>query len=148
MKLPRGYTHTIAICITYEYQTLSNGNKMCLPKRIFTRKGLCGTTSRIWQIDFCNNVYKLQKALCGRKQAPRGWHEWLSKFLLEHGFERGQIDKSLFTKTKGHNFIIIQINVDDMLLGATNNSLGKEFSNLMSKEFKMSMMELTFFLDL
>jgi hypothetical protein len=39
--------------------------------------------------------------------------------------------------------------VDDIIFGSTNESLAKEFSKLMSKEFEMSMMgELTFFLGL
>ena len=55
----------------------------------------------------------------------------------------------MFTKTKEHDFIIIQIYVHDILFGATNNSLCEEFSNLMSKEFEMSMMgELIFSLGL
>lgn len=99
--------------------------------------------------NFPNYVYKLQKALYGLKQAPRAWYERLSKFLLENGFQRGQIDKTLFTKTKGKDFIILQIYVDDILFGATNNALCEEFASLMSKEFEMSMMgELTFFLGL
>ena len=54
-----------------------------------------------------NHVYKLQKALYGFKKAPRAWYERLSKFLLENGFTRGNIDKTLFTKTKANDFIII-----------------------------------------
>jgi len=55
----------------------------------------------------------------------------------------------LFTKIEGHDFLIIQIYIDYILFGATNNSLCEEFSNLMSKEFEISMMgELTFFLGL
>ena len=57
--------------------------------------------------DYPNHVYKLQKALYGLKQAPRAWYERLSKFLLEHDFKRWLIDKTLFTKAKGHDFIII-----------------------------------------
>jgi len=99
--------------------------------------------------NFPTHVYKLQKALYGLKQAPRAWYERLSEFLLDHGFKRGQIDKTLFTKTKAKDFLIIQIYVDDILFGATNNSLCEEFLNLMSKEFEISMMgELTFYLGL
>jgi len=94
-------------------------------------------------------VYKLQKALYGLKQATRAWYEGLSKFLFDHNFKRGHIDKNLFTKTKGHDFLIIEIYVDDILFGAINNSLCEEFSNLRSEEFEMSMMgEVTFFLGL
>ena len=99
--------------------------------------------------NFPNHVFKLQKALYGLKQAPRAWYEHLSKFLLKNGFRRGQIDKTLFIKNKGEDFIIIQIYVDDIIFGATNELLCKEFSTLMSQEFEMSMVgELTFFLGL
>ena len=57
------------------------------------------------------------------------------------------IDKTFFIKTKGKDILIVQIYIDDILFGSTNNDLCKEFSELMCKEFEMSMMgELTFFL--
>ena len=98
---------------------------------------------------FPNHVYKLDKALYGLKQAPRAWYERLSKFLLENGLKRGKVDKTLFLKSKGTDFLIVQVYVDDIIFGATNESLCKEFSDLMSREFEMSMMgELNFFLGL
>ena len=45
-------------------------------------------------VDF---VYLLFKALYGLKQAPRTWYDTLSVFLLENGFTRGVIDKTLFS---------------------------------------------------
>jgi len=43
----------------------------------------------------------------------------------------------------------MQIYVDDIIFGATNETLCKEFSSSMQKEFEMSMMgELNFFLGL
>jgi len=73
----------------------------------------------------------------------------LSKFLLENGFKRGQVDTTLFIKNKGEDFIIIEVYVDDIIFGATDDYLCKEFSKLMSQKFKMSMAgELTFFLGL
>ncbi|GKG47545.1 putative ribonuclease H-like domain-containing protein, partial [Tanacetum coccineum] len=45
-----------------------------------------------------NKVYKVIKALYGLHQAPRAWYETLSSFLLENGFRRGIIDKTLFIK--------------------------------------------------
>lgn len=99
--------------------------------------------------EFPNHVYKLDKALYGLKQAPRAWYERLSKYLLENGFKRGLIDKTLFIKTKGKDILVVQIYVDDILFGATNTSLCKEFSDIMCSEFEMSLMgELNFFLGL
>ncbi|GKC38807.1 ribonuclease H-like domain-containing protein [Tanacetum coccineum] len=48
--------------------------------------------------DFPDRVYKVEKALYGLHQAPRAWYETLSTYLLENGFQRGQIDKTLFIK--------------------------------------------------
>nr|GEZ44412.1 hypothetical protein [Tanacetum cinerariifolium] len=48
---------------------------------------------------FPKKVYKVEKALYGLHQAPRAWYETLSTYLLENGFRRGTIDKTLFIKT-------------------------------------------------
>ncbi|GJU01862.1 putative ribonuclease H-like domain-containing protein [Tanacetum coccineum] len=48
--------------------------------------------------EFSNKVYKVEKALYGLHQAPRAWYETLSTYLLDNGFQRGQIDKALFIK--------------------------------------------------
>ncbi|GJS34112.1 putative ribonuclease H-like domain-containing protein [Tanacetum coccineum] len=55
-----------------------------------------------------NKVYKVIKALYGLHQAPRAWYETLSSFLLENGFRRGTIDKTLFIK-KNKSDIIFQM---------------------------------------
>ncbi|GKA59150.1 retrovirus-related pol polyprotein from transposon TNT 1-94 [Tanacetum coccineum] len=47
---------------------------------------------------FPDKVYKVEKALYGLHQAPRAWYETLSTYLLENGFRRGTIDKTLFIK--------------------------------------------------
>jgi len=97
--------------------------------------------------EFPNHVFKLTKALYGLKQAPRAWYERLSGFLLEKGFTRGKIDTTLFTKTKNDDLLIVQIYVDDIIFGSTNENMCSEFSKIMQKEFEMSMMgELNFFL--
>ena len=98
---------------------------------------------------FSNHVFRLNKALYGLKQAPRAWYERLSKFLLNNGFSRGNVDTTLFIKRNQNDMLIIQIYVDDIIFGSTNESLCQDFAKLMQGEFEMSMMgELTFFLGL
>ncbi|GJY81211.1 retrovirus-related pol polyprotein from transposon TNT 1-94 [Tanacetum coccineum] len=48
--------------------------------------------------DFPDKVYKVEKALYGLHQAPRAWYETLLTYLLDNGFQRGKIDKTLFIR--------------------------------------------------
>ncbi|GJY13188.1 putative ribonuclease H-like domain-containing protein [Tanacetum coccineum] len=47
---------------------------------------------------FPDRVYKVEKALYGLHQVPKAWYETLSTYLLDNGFQRGKIDKTLFIK--------------------------------------------------
>ncbi|GJS32489.1 retrovirus-related pol polyprotein from transposon TNT 1-94 [Tanacetum coccineum] len=99
--------------------------------------------------EFLNHVYRLKKALYGLKQAPRAWYDKLSSFLIEHGFNKGIIDPTLFTRRHGGDILLVQVYVDDIIFGSTNLDFSKRFANLMKNNFEMSMMgELKFFLGL
>ncbi|GJY94028.1 putative ribonuclease H-like domain-containing protein [Tanacetum coccineum] len=99
--------------------------------------------------EFPDRVYKVEKALYGLHQAPRAWYETLSTYLLENGFQRGIIDKTLFIKKVKGDILLVQIYVDDIIFGSTKKELCTEFEKLMHKKFQMSSMgELTFFLGL
>nr|GEX62182.1 putative ribonuclease H-like domain-containing protein [Tanacetum cinerariifolium] len=99
--------------------------------------------------DHPDKVYKVVKALYGLHQAPRAWYETLATYLLENSFQRGQIDQTLFIKKKKGDILLVQIYVDDIIFGATNQYLCKSFKKLMKHKFQMSSMgELTFFLGL
>ncbi|GJZ73923.1 putative ribonuclease H-like domain-containing protein [Tanacetum coccineum] len=96
-----------------------------------------------------NKVYKVIKALYGLHQAPRAWYETLSSFLMENGFRRGTIDKTLFIKKKKSDIMLVQVYVDDIIFGSTKKSICTDFEECMHKRFQMSSMgELTFFLGL
>ncbi|GJW45417.1 putative ribonuclease H-like domain-containing protein [Tanacetum coccineum] len=98
---------------------------------------------------FPDKVYKVEKALYGLHQAPRAWYETLSTYLLENGFRRGVIDKTLFIKKDKGDILLVQVYVDDIIFGSTKKSLCVEFESLMHKKFQMSSIgELTFFLGL
>ncbi|KAI3754897.1 hypothetical protein L1987_54689 [Smallanthus sonchifolius] len=74
-----------------------------------------------------NKVYKLDKALYGLHQAPRAWYETLSKHLLSNGFDRGQIDSTLFIRKAGGDILLVQVYVDDIIFGSTNEGMCTEF---------------------
>ncbi|GJW27701.1 uncharacterized mitochondrial protein-like protein, partial [Tanacetum coccineum] len=48
--------------------------------------------------NFPDRVYKVEKALYGLHQAPRACYETLSTYLLDNGFQKGKIDKTLFIR--------------------------------------------------
>ncbi|GJR95108.1 putative ribonuclease H-like domain-containing protein [Tanacetum coccineum] len=98
---------------------------------------------------FFFRVYKVEKALYGLYQAPRAWYETLSTYLLDNGFQRGKINKTLFIRRDKGNILLAQVYVDDIIFGSTKKSLCTEFEKMMHKRFQMSSMgELTFFLGL
>ncbi|GJU53981.1 putative ribonuclease H-like domain-containing protein [Tanacetum coccineum] len=99
--------------------------------------------------DFPDRVYKVEKALYGLHQAPRAWYETLSTYLLDNGFHRGKIDKTLFIRRDKGDILLVQVYIDDIIFGSTKKSLCTEFKKMMHKKFQMSSMgELTFFLGL
>jgi hypothetical protein len=56
---------------------------------------------------------------------------------------------TLFTKKIKDDLFICQIYVDDIIFGSINQDFCEEFGDMMSREFKISMIgELSFFLDL
>ncbi|GJS20301.1 putative ribonuclease H-like domain-containing protein [Tanacetum coccineum] len=74
-------------------------------------------------LDFPDRVYKVEKALYGLHQAPRAW-------------DKGDI-------------LLVQVYVDDIILGSTKKSLCIEFEKVMHNKFQISSMgELTLFLGL
>ncbi|GJZ36664.1 putative ribonuclease H-like domain-containing protein [Tanacetum coccineum] len=58
---------------------------------------------------FSIKVYKLEKALYGLHQAPIAWYETLSTYLIENGFRRGTIDKTLFIKKDKDDILLVQV---------------------------------------
>ena len=69
--------------------------------------------------------------------------------LIEHGFKRRFADTTLFIKKDKNSFVVAQIYVDDIVFGATNDSLAHSFADEMKAMFEMSMVgELNYFLGL
>ncbi|GKF66152.1 putative ribonuclease H-like domain-containing protein, partial [Tanacetum coccineum] len=99
--------------------------------------------------DFPDKVYNVEKALYGLHLDPRAWYETLSTYLLDNGFQKGKIDKTLFIRRDKGDILLVQVYVDDIIFGSTKKSLYTEFEKIMHKKFQMSSMgELTFFLGL
>ncbi|GJV48007.1 uncharacterized mitochondrial protein-like protein [Tanacetum coccineum] len=99
--------------------------------------------------DFPDRVYKVEKAVYGLHQAPTAWYKTLLTYLLDNGFQRGKIDKTLFIKRHKGDILLVQVYVDDIIFGSIKKELCITFEKLMHEKFQMSSMgELTFFLGL
>ena len=69
--------------------------------------------------------------------------------MIEKGYERGGVDKTLFIRKDKCDIIIAQIYVADIVFGSTSMTTLDVFVNQMKNEFEMSMVgELTYFLGL
>jgi hypothetical protein len=79
-----------------------------------------------------HRVYKLRKALYALKHVPRAWYGRLRGFLFETGVEMGKVDETLFLLRKGRDILIVQVYVDDIVFGASSNSLVARFAEDMS----------------
>nr|GEY19689.1 copia protein [Tanacetum cinerariifolium] len=129
---------------------------MANPTEIFDAKvslrskiHLLSTIKGFIDVDHPSHVFKLKKALCGLKQAPRAWYDELSTFLLQNHFFKGTTDPTLFIRRFVDDILVVQVYVVDIIFGSTYPRYTQLFSDLMKSRFKMSMMEeMTFFLGL
>ena len=80
---------------------------------------------------FPDHVLYLKKALYGLKQALRAWYDWLTQYLVSHGFIRGKADQTLFIKKEDDELIVAQVYVDGIIFRSTKDKLSHSFSKLM-----------------
>ncbi|GKF80469.1 putative ribonuclease H-like domain-containing protein [Tanacetum coccineum] len=85
--------------------------------------------------DFPNRVYKVKKALYRLHQDPRAWYETLSTYLLDNGFQRGKIDKTLFIRRHKGDILLVQVDVDAIIFGSIKKELCNAFEKLMHEKF-------------
>jgi hypothetical protein len=94
-------------------------------------------------------VCKLKKALYGLKQAPIAWYSRLDKYLHQEGFRKGSTDTNLYIKVTQDGILLIEVYVDDIIFGSSNERLRQTFAKDMHTKFEMSLLgELSFFLGL
>nr|GEY74337.1 reverse transcriptase [Tanacetum cinerariifolium] len=84
--------------------------------------------------NFLDRVYKVEKALYGLHQALRAWYKTLSTYLLENGFQRGKIDKTLFIKRQ-KDLIGMAMNTMLLSINLKSKRLDKEKQEVKNIEF-------------
>ena len=94
-------------------------------------------------------ICRLKKALYGLKQAPRAWYARLDEYLHQQGFKKGSVGNNLYVKVDRDNLTIIEVYVDDIIFGGSDDRLSKIFATKMQSEFEISMLgKLTYLLGL
>ncbi|CAI7864806.1 unnamed protein product [Closterium sp. NIES-53] len=69
-----------------------------------------------------NHVCQLLKSLYGIKQAPRLWQQYLHVRLTRIGFRQLPHDQGMYRLTKGDDYILLIVYIDDLLyIGSTDN---------------------------
>lgn len=82
-------------------------------------------------------VCKLRKSIYGLKQASRQWFSKFSESLIHFGFQCSLNDYSLFTYTKGEDFIALLVYVDDVIITGTSNLIIREVKEYIHAKFKI-----------
>jgi hypothetical protein len=73
-------------------------------------------------------VCKLKKALYGLKHTPREWYSKLDKYLQQAGFSKGSVDNNLYIKVTQNSILLIEVYVDDIIFGSTDDGLSQKFA--------------------
>ncbi|GJU23565.1 putative ribonuclease H-like domain-containing protein [Tanacetum coccineum] len=128
---PKGISKSVIMKITIEASWLLE----VIPEEVYVQQ-----PPGFVDLAYPNKVYKVIKALYDLHQEHRAWYETLSSFLLENGFRRGTIDKTLFIKKNKSDIMLVQVYVDDIIFGSTTQSMCTEFEDCMHKRFQMSSM--------
>nr|GFA19115.1 hypothetical protein [Tanacetum cinerariifolium] len=69
--------------------------------------------------NFPDQVYNVEKALYGPHKAPRAWYKTLLTYLMDNGFHKGQVNKTLFIQRHKDDILLVQVYVDDIIFGST-----------------------------
>ncbi|WVZ85683.1 hypothetical protein U9M48_032578 [Paspalum notatum var. saurae] len=82
-------------------------------------------------------VRRLNKSLCGLKQAPRAWFSRFATFLITLGFSEAKSDTSLFVYRLGDETAYLLLYVDDIVLTTSSQHLLQRIILSLQQEFAM-----------
>ena len=82
-------------------------------------------------------VCKLKQSIYGLKQASRQWYRKFDQVITFSGFKKNTIDQCIYEKISGSKFILLVLDVDDILLASNAIGLFYETKRFLSNNFKM-----------
>ncbi|CAI7808008.1 unnamed protein product [Closterium sp. NIES-53] len=85
-----------------------------------------------------NQVCQLQKPLYGIKQAPRQWQQYLHARLIRIGFSQLLHDQGMYRLTKGTDYILLIVYVDDLLYIGSTDSITTWFEGELQRDLTLT----------
>ena len=82
-------------------------------------------------------VCKLNKAICGLKQALRAWFEKLKSTLFSYNFQPSKCDPSLFVHNDSSTVVYMLLYVDDIIVTGSNPIFIKSLVSKLNLEFSL-----------
>ncbi|KAH9799278.1 hypothetical protein KPL71_000300 [Citrus sinensis] len=86
-----------------------------------------------------HKVYKLKKALCGLKQAPRAWYSHIDAYFLKEGFRKCPYEHTLYIKIGDDGkMLMVCLYVDDLIYTGNDIVMFEKFKESIMLEFDMT----------
>ncbi|CAI7850449.1 unnamed protein product [Closterium sp. NIES-54] len=85
-----------------------------------------------------NQICQLEKSLYGIKQAPRLWQQHLHAPLIRIGFLQIPHDQGMYRLTKGSDYILLIVYVDDLLYIGSTDALTTWFEGELQQDLTLT----------
>ncbi|CAI7843820.1 unnamed protein product [Closterium sp. NIES-53] len=85
-----------------------------------------------------NRVCQLLKSLYGIKQAPRLWQQYLHARLIRIGFKQLPHDQGMYRLTKGSDYVLLIVYVDDLLYIGSTDGISTWFEGELQKDLTIT----------
>ncbi|CAI7777325.1 unnamed protein product [Closterium sp. NIES-53] len=85
-----------------------------------------------------NQGCQLQKSLYGIKQAPRLWQQYLHTRLTRIGFKQLPHDQGMYRLSKGDDYILLIVYVDDLLYIGSNDDITTWFEGELQQDLTLT----------
>ncbi|CAI7809508.1 unnamed protein product [Closterium sp. NIES-54] len=85
-----------------------------------------------------NQVCQLEKSLYGIKQAPRLWQQHLHARLIRIGFLQLLHDQGIYRLTKGTDYILLIVYVDDLLYIGSTDAITTWFEGELQRDLTLT----------